>query len=105
MTPPSSRADAAQYFGKFRAIVTDIHDPQQLGRIQIMIPDLGAMLSSWALPCVSASLPEVTGAALPSIGSRVWIEFEHGDIDFPIWTGCFYADRSTVPPALRTSAS
>ncbi len=23
----------------------------------------------------------------------VWIEYEHGDPDYPIWTGCFLRDR------------
>jgi len=26
----------------------------------------------------------------------VWIEFEHGDPDYPIWTGCFWA-QGEVP--------
>jgi len=27
--------------------------------------------------------------ALPSVGAGVWIEFEHGDPDYPIWSGCW----------------
>jgi hypothetical protein len=30
----------------------------------------------------------------------VWIEFERGDLDYPIWVGCFWADSTEVPPGL-----
>jgi uncharacterized protein involved in type VI secretion and phage assembly len=35
---------------------------------------------------------------LPQIGAGVWVEFEHGDIDYPIWTGCWYGSVAEVPP-------
>jgi uncharacterized protein involved in type VI secretion and phage assembly len=28
----------------------------------------------------------------------VWVEFEHGDIGYPIWTGCWYGSVAEVPP-------
>jgi uncharacterized protein involved in type VI secretion and phage assembly len=90
--------------GKFPAVVTDIHDPKQLGRIRVRIPALGSTLEDWALPCVPFSLPKRRGAALPAIGSNVWIEFLLGDISRPIWVGCFYDAGSKVPPALRPPA-
>jgi uncharacterized protein involved in type VI secretion and phage assembly len=27
----------------------------------------------------------------------VWVEFEHGDRDYPIWTGCFWGSAAEVP--------
>jgi len=29
---------------------------------------------------------------LPPKGANVWVEFEGGDPDYPIWSGCFWSD-------------
>jgi uncharacterized protein involved in type VI secretion and phage assembly len=42
--------------------------------------------------------------ALPQIGAGVWVEFEQGNPDFPIWTGCWYGNASEVP-ALALAAT
>ena len=34
--------------------------------------------------------PNVGIAFLPEVGSAVWIEFEGGDVSYPIWSGCFW---------------
>ena len=36
-------------------------------------------------------------AFLPEIGSGVWIEFEGGDVSYPIWIGCYW--RSNEMPS------
>ena len=38
--------------------------------------------------------------AIPSTGAGVWIEFEHGDPDYPIWSGCWWGSVAEVPPLL-----
>ena len=48
--------------------------------------------SGWALPAVPYAGDGVGFFMIPPIGASVWIEFEHGDPDYPIWTGCFWAD-------------
>jgi len=30
----------------------------------------------------------------------VWMEFEHGDPDFPIWSGCWWGNAAEMPPLL-----
>jgi len=35
--------------------------------------------------------------AVPAIGSGVWVEFEQGDPDFPVWVGCFWGSTAEVP--------
>ncbi len=72
-------------------------DPTQQGRIQVAVPDLG-IDSNWAMPCVPFAGDNAGFLALPSIGSNVWIEFERGEIDYPIWVGAFWA-RPLVPGA------
>jgi uncharacterized protein involved in type VI secretion and phage assembly len=37
---------------------------------------------------------------IPATNASVWIEFEHGKAEFPVWTGCFWADGEVpVSPA------
>jgi len=91
------------YYGKYRATVNNNVDPDQRGRLMLSIPDvLGEIPSSWAEPCVPLAGP--TGLAMgvylvPAIGAAVWAEFEHGDPDLPIWSGCRWGSESDVPTA------
>lgn len=89
------------YYGKYRGTVLLNVDPEQRGRLQLMVPDvLGPIPSSWAEPCVPLAGP--TGPPMgvymvPPIGTGVWVEFEHGDPDRPIWVGCRWGSQSDVP--------
>ena len=101
MTMNSSR-DASQgmrrYYGKFRATVFNNIDPEQRGRIMAIVPDvLGLIPSSWALPCVPLAGKQQGTFMVPQLGASVWIEFEQGDADYPIWTGGFWGSAATVP--------
>jgi len=95
-----------QYFGKYRGKVENNRDPFQKGRVQISVPDvLGDSTLSWAIPCVPYAGPGVGFFAIPPQGANLWVEFENGDPDRPIWSGCFWDpndDNDTVPasPAL-----
>jgi uncharacterized protein involved in type VI secretion and phage assembly len=90
-----------RFFGKYRGKVTDNRDPMQVGRIRAKVPDvLGDMDSGWATPCLPFSGQGMGFFAVPDVDAGVWIEFEHGDPDRPIWAGCFYGAASELPPAL-----
>ena len=80
-----------QYFGKYRGRVENNRDPFQKGRVQISVPDvLGDSTLSWAIPCVPYAGPGVGLFAIPPQGANLWVEFESGDPDRPIWSGCFW---------------
>jgi Type VI secretion system/phage-baseplate injector OB domain len=96
-----------RYYGKYRGTVIENIDPEQIGRVLVMVPDvLGITPSSWAMPCVAAAGIQSGMFIVPPIGSGVWVEFEQGDPDYPIWTGGFWglvADVpifATAPPAI-----
>lgn len=79
------------FYGKYRGEVTNNVDPQMLGRVQVSVPAvLGEGRSSWAMPCSPYAGSGVGFFALPPVGANVWVEFEAGDVDYPIWTGCFW---------------
>jgi hypothetical protein len=80
-----------QFFGKYRGKVKNNVDPMQLGRIQVSVPGvLGEGSLSWAMPCVPYAGRGVGFFAIPPAGANVWVEFECGDPDRPIWSGCFW---------------
>lgn len=92
-----------RYFGKYRGTVASNLDPLQLGRIQVSVPAvLGDGRLSWALPCMPYSGKNEGFFALPPVGTNIWVEFEGGDPDSPIWAGCFW-DVGEVPasPAIQ----
>lgn len=87
-----------KYYGKYRGTVAQNVDPEQRGRIQALVPDVtGIIPSTWALPCVPLAGKASGTYVVPQIGSGVWIEYEQGDADFPIWTGGFWGLAAEVP--------
>jgi len=89
------------FFGKYRGTVTDINDPLMTGRVRAKVPDvMGDLESGWAMPCAPFGGSGMGFFALPKVGAGVWIEFEHGDPDFPIWSGCWWGSVAEVPPLL-----
>ncbi len=80
-----------QFFGKYRGKVVNNIDPMQLGRVQVSVPAvLGDGQMSWAMPCAPFAGPGVGFFAVPPVGANVWVEFEGGDPDYPIWSGGFW---------------
>jgi Type VI secretion system/phage-baseplate injector OB domain len=91
-----------RFYGKYRGKVKNNVDPMQQGRIQVAVPAvLGEGSLSWAMPCVPFAGPQVGFFAVPPSDANVWVEFEAGDPDYPIWSGCFWG-TGEVPasPAL-----
>jgi uncharacterized protein involved in type VI secretion and phage assembly len=87
-----------KHFGKYRGTVLDNIDPLQMGRLMVQIPDVSNVLpSTWALPCVPFAGIQSGMFVVPAIGSGVWIEFEQGNPDYPIWVGCFWGSAAEVP--------
>ncbi len=101
--PTTAGTNPTKYYGKYRGLVIDNIDLEQIGRIMVQVPDvLGETPSSWAMPCVPAAGIQSGCFIVPPIGSQVWIEFEQGDPDYPIWTGGFWGIVGDVP-ALATA--
>jgi len=90
--------DQKKYYGKYRGTVVNNIDPLQIGRLQAMVPDVSNVIpSSWAMPCVPIAGKQMGTFFVPQIGSGVWVEFEQGDPDYPIWTGCFWGSVAELP--------
>jgi hypothetical protein len=90
-----------RFFGKYRGKVENNLDPLQQGRVQVSVPAiLGEGRLSWAMPCVPYAGSGVGFFAVPPVGANVWVEFEGGDTDYPILSGCFWGTGEVpVKPA------
>jgi uncharacterized protein involved in type VI secretion and phage assembly len=93
----------SQYFGKYRGVVRDNQDPLMLGRIKARVSEVtGSDETGWALPCAPFGGSGMGFFAIPDTGAGVWIEFEHGDPDYPIWAGCWFGSAAEIPSQLLT---
>jgi uncharacterized protein involved in type VI secretion and phage assembly len=91
----------ARYYGKYRGVVVDVDAGTM--RVKASVPAvLGGVTSGWASPCVPYAGPQVGFLMLPDVGSGVWIEFEGGDVSFPIWTGCYWNSGDIPSQAAST---
>lgn len=80
-----------RFYGKYRGLVLINVDPQNQGRIKAIVPEvLGMFPSNYCLPCVPYAGTLAGLFTVPMIGTGVWIEFEAGDVNRPVWTGCWW---------------
>lgn len=88
----------SKHYGKFRGTVINNVDPMQMGRLMVQVPDVSNVLpSTWAMPCLPFGGIQSGMFVAPAIGAGVWIEFEQGDTDYPIWVGSFWGSAAEVP--------
>jgi hypothetical protein len=76
--------------GCYRGKVIDNADPEDLMRLRVQVPQLlGQAVTDWAWP----SIPEAVGVIAPSVGDPVWVMFEAGNIERPVWIGVWRTHR------------
>jgi hypothetical protein len=88
-----------RHFGKYRGTVANNIDPMLLGRLQVEVPAvLGDNRMNWAMPSVPYAGNQVGMFFIPPVGANIWVEFEAGNPDYPIWSGCFWGTGETPSP-------
>lgn len=98
------RGTMHRFLGKYRGLVLNNIDPMQQGRLQVQVPDVaGVIPTTWAMPCVPIAGIQNGMVALPVIGSGVWVEFEQGNPQHPIWVGCFWGSPAELPALARAT--
>lgn len=94
--------DAPRHFGLYPALVTDLVDPDGLGRVEVRFPWLGAPgddARSWAT-LVTPYADDGQGLmVLPEVGSQVVVGFEAGDLRRPYLVGSTWNGRAAMPEA------
>lgn len=84
------------YYGVYDGQVCAINDPEKRGRIQCVIPDVtGESPSAWCEPCVPVAYDDGGDFYLPKLKEFVWIMFEQGDPNKPVYFGGWWAMNRT----------
>lgn len=92
--------DARRYFGVYPAIVTDIVDPQNLGRIQVRFPTLGGegeAVRAWATLLTPYADDDQGFEMLPAVDTLVVVAFEAGDLRRPYIVGSAWNGKAALP--------
>lgn len=93
------------YFGKYRAQVVNVDDPEKRGRIEVLCPRvLGESSSAWCEVCIPVATDNYGDFCLPPVGETVWIEFERGNPDKPIFVGGWYSKEKSPAKDYTQSA-
>jgi hypothetical protein len=104
---PAEREDAdppgqRRFYGKYRGRVLENYDPLGKGRLLVSVPDVfGLLPSSWASPCVPLAGLQMGAFLVPPVNAGVWVEFEQGNQDHPIWVGFFWGGASEAPSTAK----
>jgi hypothetical protein len=94
----------SRFYGKYRGVVTDVDAATM--RIKASVPSvLPAAGTGWCMPCVPYAGPQVGVLMLPEVGSGVWIEFEGGDVSYPVWVGMYWHSGDVPSQASATVKS
>jgi hypothetical protein len=93
----------AKFYGKYRGTVTNNIDPDNIGKIQVNVPALhGQGQLNWAWPSVPYAGMQNCFYAIPPMNANVWVEFEEGNLQHPIWSGCFWGTAEVPSTATST---
>ncbi|MFZ5758620.1 MAG: phage baseplate assembly protein V [Thermodesulfobacteriota bacterium] len=83
-----------RFYGKYRGLVVDNDDPEQLGRLKVRIPSVlgDQVVTGWAFPCLPYGGAANQGTLfVPEVDAGVWIEFEEGNLEYPLWVGSYWS--------------
>jgi uncharacterized protein involved in type VI secretion and phage assembly len=72
-------------------LVTNIQDPESLGRVRVQFPTLGDSIEGiWARVALPGAGPDAGMSFLPQIDDEVVVGFEHGDTRRPVVLGALH---------------
>lgn len=100
MTTHPPNATGTSHFGVYPAVVTDLVDPDRLGRVEVSFPwlgDAGADVRAWATLLTPYADDDHGFLALPEVGTQVVVAFEAGDLHRPYVVGACWNGREMMP--------
>lgn len=74
-----------QFSGVYRATVVNNRDPKKQRRLQVEITTSVGHFTDWVWPMEPANI----STEVPDIGQGVWVHFQAGDHEYPVWFGAF----------------
>jgi hypothetical protein len=95
----------SQYYGKYAGKVINNVDPEQAGRMMVTVPSVTGDIPVWAMPSVPYAGMQTGFYAIPPPQANVWIEYEGGNSEKPIWSGCFWGKGEAPAMGIATVAT
>jgi len=103
VTDPTSQK--RYYFGFFKGRIEDNVDPRNLGRLKVRVPEIHGpevQIPNDQLPWARPAFKGQYAYDVPDPDGVVWVGFEHGLADKPVWFGClpleYEPEFEPVPP-------
>lgn len=103
--------EPGKFHGKYTGTVFDVDDPAKLGRVKLLVQEVGftdvSKTTDWAYPSIQMMGNGLGLFTVPPKGSRVWVEFMHGDPNFPLYQAGHYSkpSESEAPKSSREADS
>lgn len=88
------------FYGLYPGVVVNNQDAENAFRIQVKVPAIcgDETIETWALPFAIPNGTNQGVLSLPKVGQNVWVMFDNGDVEFPLWTyGCFRLNEAPQP--------
>ncbi len=93
-----------KFIGRYRGVVVSNTDPDNIGRLLVRVEDvMGSEPCLWASPASVVAGTQMGIYAIPPVNAGVWVEFEDGDPNDPVWTGSLPGSSAEVPSAVMTA--
>lgn len=92
-------------YGVYPAVVKDIRDPQNLGRVRIEVPAIvGAGTANWARLATLMAGKKRGSWFVPDVNDEVLVAFENGDPGRPYVLGALWSGSQPPPQAMDAAA-
>jgi uncharacterized protein involved in type VI secretion and phage assembly len=94
--------EGPRWYGLYPALVTDLVDPDALGRIKVRFPAFGADAAAafaWATLLSTYADADQGLQILPEVDSQVLVAFEAGDPQRPYIVGACWNGKAALPEA------
>jgi uncharacterized protein involved in type VI secretion and phage assembly len=98
--------DPDRIYGVVTAKVTNLEDPENLGRVQVMFPWLpkyksADLSSNWARVATPMGGKERGFLFMPEVDDEVLVVFEHGDVNYPYIVGVLWNSKDKPPSGTK----
>ena len=79
-------------------MVTNVNDPDKLGRVKVKFPVLSDKEETdWARVVMLGAGKKRGAVFVPEVGDEVLVGFENGDVRHPVVIGGLYSSKTTIP--------
>ena len=85
---------AGKFYSKYRAFVLENDDPLNMNRLKLLVPVMDPTMGDgiWAFSSGQWGGNGYGIQLLPQKGDMVWVEYEMGDVEHPVWSMASYGE-------------